>query len=39
MIDDETKYTVSQIIEFCHELEVVIIERKKTIDFLYHSGK
>lgn len=29
MIDDETKYTVSQIIEFCHELEVVIIERKK----------
>ena len=39
MIDDETKYTVSQVVDFCHELEIIIVDRRKTKEFLRLCGK
>ena len=39
MIDDETKYSFEQVIEFCHECRIEFVNRKKTRNFLYESGK
>ena len=39
MLDDETKYSIKEVIEFCHECEIQIIGRDKTRHFLYESGK
>ena len=39
MYDDETKYTIKEIIDFCHECPIEIIDREKTRQFLYKCGK
>lgn len=39
MVDDETKYSYDEIIEFCHDLEIVVATRESTREFLYRYGK
>lgn len=39
MIDDETKYSIEEVIELCKTCPIKVISRQKTIDFLNESSK
>ena len=39
MKDDETKYSVEEVVLFCHTCEIRIVERAKTWGFLHDTGK
>ena len=39
MIDDETKYSIEEIIYFCRTCEIQIVSRERTKAFLTKAGK
>lgn len=38
MLDDETKYSIEEVIELCKTCDIKIIPREKTLDFINVAG-
>lgn len=39
MRDDEIKYSIEEVVSFCKTYEICIIEREKTMDFIYKTNQ